>query len=591
MKNLKSEKNTNEIIMDNRRLSKRITSIKNSKRLRLGSYKRTIKNIIFLPYKVYRLLRGCVLKKSKKYKTKIFNVIKRKINKKIESKINNTSSTEELYALYNASKGYKKFLVGKRLSAKLKGSGELSQNLEILVEINKFKPKVKFIKREINLILDKLDMLNDERYHAGNTNIAYVDYDNIKVKSQIKSLNVVNTSEPYLINGYGIRGKYIFEGLRNGGIEPIICTRPGFPNDYKKDTLEDCVLKKERINRITYYRSNTNVFQRYTPLKEYTNTYARRLVSIAKEENVNIIHAASNYVIGLAGLRCAEKMRRPFVYEIRGLWHITRLVIMPEYKNSEDYMLSERMEIFVAKKANKVITISEALKKWLVKRGVDEGKIVVIPNGVDSEKIVPLKKNHILKGKYVKEEDFIIGYIGSVTKLEGLQNILRTLNILQREGYEDIKLMIVGEGNYCDNLRKLTQELGIHNQVIFAGKIPHHKINDYYSIFDICVFAREDKEVCRIVPPLKIQEAMACGKPIIVSNLEALKETVVHGLNGLIFDNSIEDLYKKIMRLYSNEELREDIGQKARMWIKENRDWNMLINNIKKIYDELLCNE
>lgn len=206
------------------------------------------------------------------------------------------------------------------------------------------------------------------------------------------------------------------------------------------------------------------------------------------------------------------------------------------------------------------------------------------------KKIVPIKKNYILKGKYVKEEDFIIGYIGSVTKLEGLQNILRTLKILKGEGYKDIKLMIVGEGNYCETLQKLAKELEIHSQVIFAGKISHDKVNDYYSIFDICVFPREDKEVCRIVPPLKIQEAMACGKPIIVSNLEVLKETVVDGLNGVIFDNSIEDIHNKIMLLYRNRELREDIGQKARIWIKQNRDWNMLTYNIKKIYDELLYN-
>lgn len=519
-------------------------------------------------------------------------------NKSSELKKKHTEDKNEIPQLIEAfgnTLGIKKYSIGRKLYQRYKDTGNFSDSIRILKKLIKIDPSVLFLKKELKINQEKLklllsDLSNTESYYLKESNSS--SRKNLPRKSS-KILHVLNTSTPYLSNGYSMRSKYIVDCQVKLGINPIVITRPGFPNDFKKNQITAINdLLKEQNDGVLYYRPFPNMYMRNTPIKQYINKFSKQIQKVIDFHNPDIVHAASNYVIGLSALNAARKKNKPFIYEIRGFWELSKITKEPLFKNSEEFELTQKMETYLANEADRVIVISQGLQKELIKRGIDNSKITLIPNSVDCNLFKPLDCNIKLSKKYNLCNKFVIGYIGSIVQYEGLQNLLRVINELRKDGLNDVLLFLIGEGKYKSTLQQLSYSLDLDNMVIFKGKIPHKKVKDFYSLFDLCIFPRIKEEVTEIVTPLKPLEAMACGKAIIGSDVGGLKEIIIPDKNGLIYNNSLDDLCDKIKTLYYDKSLRTSLGLKARDWIEENRDINNIGKLYKKLYSERLerCN-
>jgi glycosyltransferase involved in cell wall biosynthesis len=125
--------------------------------------------------------------------------------------------------------------------------------------------------------------------------------------------------------------------------------------------------------------------------------------------------------------------------------------------------------------------------------------------------------------------------------------------------------------------------------VRFLGYIPFGDIKRYYSIIDIMAFPRTAAKVCRVIPPLKPLEAMAMGKPVIVSDVEALREMVRNERTGLVCRaEDAHSLAEQILRLAGNGELRAELTENACRWVCRERDWSVVGQRILAVYEELL---
>src|SRR5690606_36872693 len=98
-----------------------------------------------------------------------------------------------------------------------------------------------------------------------------------------------------------------------------------------------------------------------------------------------VVVAASNYICAFPALFAARPLGLPFIYEVRGFWEITRLSREAGFINHASYKIQELMEAFVCKQADKVLTLTEAMKIGLVRPGVDSDKIEIIPNACQPE--------------------------------------------------------------------------------------------------------------------------------------------------------------------------------------------------------------
>ena len=161
----------------------------------------------------------------------------------------------------------------------------------------------------------------------------------------------------------------------------------------------------------------------FNRLKRYESQAISSLISMANQVKPAAIHSASNFVVGLAGAKAAKALGIPSIYEVRGFWHLTQSTKREGYEGSDHYTLSERFEIQTAKESDYVFTITKALKDILVENGVEESKISVLPNAVDSSKFNLNPKDKLLKKDLGFEDKVVIGYIGSFVHYEGLDSV------------------------------------------------------------------------------------------------------------------------------------------------------------------------
>jgi glycosyltransferase involved in cell wall biosynthesis len=402
-------------------------------------------------------------------------------------------------------------------------------------------------------------------------------------------LYLIHMRDPFEINGYVARSHLMLAAMRDSGAVPIAVTRLGFPRELSRH--RNAIVAAEEVidgvQTLSIADPENGLVGR--SLHSYIESYADRVVDIALKYRPAAIHAASNYLNGLAAICAARRLGIPSVYEVRGLWEITRASASPQYSQSAHYTLQRRLENEVVTNADQVVVISEPLRKYVVQQGAKQECVTVVGNGVDTDRFRLANKDRGVLTKYdILDGDVVIGFVGSVVWYEGLDYVLRALKLLHDEGLRSFKFMLVGKGPELSALERLATELRISAYCVFVGAVGRSEVDAFYSAIDIVALPRRSVPVTELVPPLKQFEAMASGKAIIVSSVAALAESVVHGHTGLVVEHdNIEALASAIKQLAGNPSMRRDLGLNARAWVKEERSIGTLADRLRHIYRSL----
>ena len=403
-----------------------------------------------------------------------------------------------------------------------------------------------------------------------------------------KVFYMLHNSLPYNSGGYATRAHGLISGvINNWDIDCVM--RYGYPQD-RPDFKDKPYTPVFKIDEITYrcMESKGNGYGKQV-INDYLNQYKTSLLALCKEESPKVLHAASNYMNGVVANSLAKDLGIKSVYEIRGLWEITRISRDPEWFGSEYFDMMASLEAQAANEADAVFTLTEALKNEMIKRGVAEHKISILPNGVDSTRFYPRPKNKVLAHKLGLNDEVVIGFVGSVVQYEGLDYLMQAAALLKTKTNQPFKIIIIGDGDVLDTIKKLADTLKISRNVIFTGRVPHNEVEDYYSLIDICPFPRKGLPVCEMVSPLKPFEAMAMGKAVVSSDVAALAEIVQDGKTGLLHKkDDAEDLSDKLQLLIEKSGLREQYGKVAREWVVAERDWKVLAQRVDAVYKTLL---
>lgn len=393
-------------------------------------------------------------------------------------------------------------------------------------------------------------------------------------------------SMPFHTSGYATRTQGIVKGLKASGWNVNIVTRMGYPLDTGLAPHQDA----DTIDGIAYhYDTIPNRGQRDLPMENYIGYAAAYLMEHAQALRPSVIHTASNYICGLAGIEAARRLGLPSVYEMRGLWHVTRWSKDPAYIDSDQFALAQQMELQAAAGADHVLAITGALKEWLVEHGIDENKISLAPNAVDLDQFQVRMRDDNFARQTGCAGKIVIGYIGSFVQYEGLDLLIQAVAMLPRVQRDAIKLLWIGDGPALQDLLTQAEALGISDCVVSLGRRPFDEVPRAYSIVDIAVFPRKGQAVCEIISPLKPFEAMAMGKAVIVSDVRPLKEIVEHQKTGLVHEkDNAESLRHALSRMIDDEALRTACGINARAWISETRRWDVTASAISDVYKALV---
>ncbi len=313
----------------------------------------------------------------------------------------------------------------------------------------------------------------------------------------------------------------------------------------------------------------------------------RLIRRVFKEHKFDLLHAHMPYLYAEPVMRYAKKKGIKIIYEVRGVWEDSAVAENKIEENSSKYQRRKKGEERTMALADKIVVLSNPLAKEIEERGFEKEKISIVGNAVDCSDFQPQRHSNRIEVLYHLKGKFVIGYVGTLRKMEGLQNIIRLIPQLKKQNIP-VSFFIVGYGEYKKELLNLVDELGLNDDVIFAGAIPPEMIDKYYSVMDILVFPRLRLRVTELVSPLKPLEAMAMGKPILASNVGGLTDYCIDQENALLFnpDDPAESL-QKLTEMVENKELRTRLSESARKWVQTNRDWKQQAQHYQHLYQEL----
>lgn len=280
----------------------------------------------------------------------------------------------------------------------------------------------------------------------------------------------------------------------------------------------------------------------------------------------DILHAhyASSY--GLLGRLSGF---RPFIISAWG----TDVMRFPQKSWLNKKLLKKNFE-----KADVIQATSNTIKEYINKLAFDSVK--VIPFGVDTAIFKP-QENSTLSN----EKPFVISTIKSLEKTYCIDIIIMAFSeVVKKYPDNKLRLMIVGEGSELINLKKLVDDLNMTNEVEFTGRIKYADIPHYHNRTDIFVNISEYESF-----GVSVIEAMACEKPVIVTNQGGLKEIVEDNNCGLLVPiRNVAETINAIEKLLLDQNLRQELGKKGRKLVLEHYNWKDNLQEQVAVYNSLL---
>ncbi len=392
---------------------------------------------------------------------------------------------------------------------------------------------------------------------------------------------ILHNSLPYSSGGYGTRSQGVAGSLQAAGHELVVLTRPGFPLDIKPELVASDVAPEDVIDGVRYVRT-LEPQRKGMSMLQYVVAAADALEEQLRMHRPQFVMAASNYVTALPALIAARRLGLPFIYEVRGLWEITRISRQQEFGDTAAFHVQSLLEAKVAQLADHVFTLTEAMREELVVRGVEAAKIDLLPNSCDPSRFVPRARDQDLAQRLGIPADVpVIGYVGTFVDYEGLEDLTQACAELKHRGSQ-FRLMLVGNENasgsdrgpITEQIVRIAEREGLSDWLIMPGRVPHEQVESYYSLIDIAPFPRKPWPVCEMVSPLKPLEALAMEKAVLVSDVRALAEMVRVGETGMHFrKGEIGSLADMLQKLLVDPELRLRLGQAGRRWVAAERTW------------------
>ena len=303
----------------------------------------------------------------------------------------------------------------------------------------------------------------------------------------------------------------------------------------------------------------------YLAARSCVKTFSKRYV------NINLMHAHfMDY--GFVGAALKSLLNRPFVvtahggdvYEwpFRDKWHRTLA----------KYVLSE---------ADQIITVSRFNEAKLLSLGVSPNKLHVIPNGYDDKlfRSIPLVEARKKLGLPLNKK--ILLSVGNLVAVKGHTYLLDAMKFVLKKR-DDVILVIVGSGALGENLRKKTREFGLEGKVLFVGQRNHEEIPVWINACDIFVLPSLSEGFPTVIP-----EALACGKPVVGTNVGGVSEILHDSEVGLLVKPKDTDS----LALGINEALHKNWHSRVIRRYAEQYSWKSLVPDIISVYKKVLYDQ
>ncbi len=296
-----------------------------------------------------------------------------------------------------------------------------------------------------------------------------------------------------------------------------------------------------------------------------------------RQHKFDLIHTHTPFTIGFVGLRWAESHNIPLVTTYHTLYDKYTHYI-PLFPNRFlKYKIAKHTNYYY-NRVRHIITPSKFSRDWLSRHQIRR-PITVIPTGVPDPIVTP--RDVARKMLNANPGRTVALYCGRIAVEKNLDVLIHAMARLMPTN-PDLRLWVVGDGPAREQYRRLARDLGIGDKVKFWGFIERSQIGLYYSAADLFTFASQTE-----TQGLVIQEAMSYGLPIVTVEGGGADDTVLHGENGLITQNSISEFASAAQSIIQNPQLAQRMGVSATDTYREHTISRM-VDRIITVYNQTL---
>lgn len=287
-----------------------------------------------------------------------------------------------------------------------------------------------------------------------------------------------------------------------------------------------------------------------------------------RERRFDLVDAHYVYPDGFAAVRLAGLLGLRVVVTARG----------SDIHRFTEFPLIRRLVLGTLQRADRAIAVSASLKEAMMRLGLPETKIAVVPNGVDTEKFHPMSRAEA-RSRLGLENGKLILSVGHLVPLKGFDLLIRSFAALvEQKEHRDSRLVIVGEGPERPRLEKLVASLGLSDRVRLVGAVAHRDLRPWYSAADAFCLASS-----REGWPNVLLESMACGTPVVATAVGGAPEIVASDRLGLLAERSEPPLARALDRALSEVWDHRLIAGHARA-----RSWEAVAAGVVEVFRPIL---
>ncbi|MCB1802916.1 MAG: glycosyltransferase family 4 protein [Gammaproteobacteria bacterium] len=300
-----------------------------------------------------------------------------------------------------------------------------------------------------------------------------------------------------------------------------------------------------------------------------------KLLSAARRFRPDFIY--ERYALfNVSGVLVARVLRLPLILEVNSPLAMEQANLGAQKLGG----LARWFERWICNHATVVIAVSTPLREILVDMGVDANRIVVMSNGVDTQRFhgdaaagTAVRQRFGLDGKRV------VGFVGWVREWHGIEDLVRGMP--QWPGHlADVHLLIIGDGPARADIESAAIECGVAERVHITGAVAHGDIVEYLAAIDVAL----QPAATVYASPMKIFEYLAMAKPVVAVDQHNTREILEAGVNALFFPpNDRPAFVAAVQEIFSDQARLDDMSRAARETIFA-RDY-LWDSNAKKVVE------
>jgi glycosyltransferase involved in cell wall biosynthesis len=384
------------------------------------------------------------------------------------------------------------------------------------------------------------------------------------------------------------------EWVNKGARVTVITCAPNFPKGkvfpgYKNSLWQSEMMNGIRVIRVwSYITANEGTMRRILDYISFMLTATIASLFVRRADVV--VGTSPQFFTACAAFVVGTLKRKPWVFELRDIWPES-IKAVGALKDSLAIRMLERLELFLYRRANRIVGVTHAFKEVLTRRGIDPDKIDVITNGVDLSNFAPQQKNRELELQLGLKDCFVAGYIGTHGMAHGLETLLEAARTLQEmPAAENVRLLFLGDGARKASLVQLAHEMKLKN-VLFLDSVPKADVPAYWSLLDVSVIHLRKSELFSSVIPSKLFECMGMGIPVLHGVPGESAQIVKDAGVGEVFESdNAKELVGALMRLRGEPERFQRYHRNGLKAAKQ-YDRKTLAEKMMKILKELSKNE